>query len=185
MFGGLCSYNLQLVLLSNCTCSNVANSWNDTFLSLPAVALHYELLINTTRQMAKKKLYFVIVSLLCNRAHFLNLVVGLLRLVSLKQPTFFFGVAELCFFALEFDGTFTSPQKNQTFQANKSEFDLTGLVYVNLHIIHLFIPLSKFNKNKIRIIACFLNICFSNQLGCPSSFNIFDKLLGLRPGREL
>lgn len=38
--------------------------------------------------MAKKKLYFVIVSLLGNRAHFLNLVVGLLHLVSLKQPTF-------------------------------------------------------------------------------------------------
>lgn len=103
----------------------------------------------------------------------------------IKAADIFFGVAELCFFALEFDGTFTSPQKNQTFQANKSEFDWTGLVYVNLHIIHLFIPLSKFNKNKIRIIACFLNICFSSQLGCSSNFNIFDKLLGLRLGREL
>lgn len=120
MFGGLCSYNLQLVLLSNGTCSNGANPWNDTFLSLPVVALHYELLINTTRQMAKKE------TVLCYR--FITMQPGTFfkpwfKLGFIKAADIFFGVAELCFFALEFDGTFASPQKNQTFQANKSEFD--------------------------------------------------------------
>lgn len=60
------------------------------FLSLPVVALHYELLNNTTNVKQETLLGYCFITMqpgtLFKSVH---LVVGLLHLVSLKQPTFF------------------------------------------------------------------------------------------------